>query len=63
MPCVWAESSRLDLSTDPADFELQFMLINVDAMELGKDKDNSAINIARIALSVQDCTAEVVRAN
>ena len=47
------------LSLDPADFELEFMLINAEAVGPGVEKDGTP-NIARIGLSVRNYTAEIV---
>eukprot|EP00040_Diaphanoeca_grandis_P015803 m.81061 g.81061 ORF g.81061 m.81061 type:complete len:584 (-) comp25380_c0_seq1:333-2084(-) len=47
------------LSTSATDFELQFMLINAEAVGPGRDKDGQPNN-ARIGLSVKDYMAEIM---
>eukprot|EP01052_Picozoa_sp_SAG31_P023881 SAG31_NODE_1996_length_6700_cov_4.398424_2_plen_568_part_00 len=59
--CVHGECRVFgQLSTDPSDFELQFMLINAEAVGPGHHIDGTP-DIARIGLSVQDYTAKIVR--
>jgi hypothetical protein len=59
--CVHGECRVFgQLSTDPRDFELQFMLINAEAVGPGQHTDGTA-DIARIGLSVRDYTAKVLR--
>ena len=59
--CVHGECRVFgQLSTDPRDFELQFMLINAEAVGPGHHTDGTS-DIARIGLSVEDYTAQIVR--
>ena len=59
--CVHGECRVFgQLSTDPRDFEIQFMLINAEAVGPGHHTDGTS-DIARIGLSVEDYTAQIVR--
>jgi hypothetical protein len=59
--CVRGECRAFgQLSSDPADYELEFMLLNAEAVGPGHDPDG-APNIARLGLSVRAFSAEIMR--